>query len=161
MNTCKTCHKPKANYKCGLCEEDVCKGCVEFLAETFSFKRAIPASLKHPTYCGQCFDAEVAEPLQQYNETMEKAREVFVFTKDEAKLTRLLAKKAAPYHVENCEDEEEALLRMSFFAVEDGFNCLVNIVLDHKKIIVGSHKKTIWSATATPENIDPNSIRRA
>lgn len=160
QHLCKTCRKPKAPYQCGLCHDFMCKSCTQFLTEDFSaMRKPIPEFLRHPSYCMNCFDDKVAEPLSTYNETMEKARDIIIYSKEQAKLTRFVNKKAEPYHVEGCEDEEAALMKMSFYAVEDGYNCLVYVQFQNKKLIVGSHKKTLVNATAIPANIDPTQIR--
>jgi hypothetical protein len=106
-----------------------------------------------------CFDDEVAAPLADYQDKLERAKEIIIFTKDKGKVTRLLKRKAEPYKVEDCEDQEEALMKMSFLAVEDNFNCLIDVTLTSRKIIVGSHKKAIWSGQAVPINIDPSKVR--
>ncbi len=106
-----------------------------------------------------CFDDQVAAPLGDYNEKMEKAKDIILYSKDQTKLTRLIKRKVDPYKVEDCEEEEDAVMRLSFWAVEDGYNCLIDLQYHTKKIIVGSHKKTMFGATAVPVTIDPNSIR--
>lgn len=157
---CKTCRKPKANYQCGICEEHTCKSCSHFIGEeSFSFLKVIPKELTHSTYCSQCFDENVSAPLSQYEATMEQAKEVIFFTKEQSKETSFLKRKEDPYHVENCEDEQEAIMKMSFYAAEAGFNALLDIKLTPKKIIVGSHKKTMWSGTSIPTKVDPSKIR--
>lgn len=137
----------------------MCKGCTQFLSETFSFRKVVPPELAHPSYCMNCFDAHVAGPLSDYNDKMEKAKDIIIYGKDQGKLTRFLKRKADPYHVENCEDEEEVFLRMSYFAVEANFNCLIDVVTNRKTLSSGSHKKSCWSGTAVPVTIDPNEIR--
>ncbi len=157
---CKTCRKPKAPYECGLCHEHMCKSCTQFLVETFTaMRKPVPEFLRHPAYCMTCFDAQVAEPLNDYNDKMEKAKDIIIYSKDQTKLTRLLKRKAEPYKVEDCEEEQDALMRMSYWAIEDGYNCLIDLQYQTKKIIVGSHKKTMFGATAVPITIVPNSIR--
>jgi hypothetical protein len=157
---CTTCKKPKAAYTCGICKEPVCKSCGNFVgAEKFSFLRKIPEDLKHEVYCNVCFDDKVAAPLAEYEATMEKARDIIVFQKNETKRTGHLKRKELPYKVEDCEDEDETVLRLAFFAVQDGFNCLLDIQISHRKIIVGSHKKTVFSGTAIPITIDPSAVR--
>lgn len=156
---CKTCRKPKAPYECGLCQEHVCKSCAQFLpADAFSYLPKVPAEFSHDAYCSICFDDKVAAPLNEYEDTLEKARDIYIFTKDQSKQTRLLKRKEEPYRVENCEDEQEAIMRMSFMAVRAKFNAVIDIQLNSKKIIVGSHKKTIWSGTGVPITIDPKAI---
>ena len=157
---CKTCKKPKANFDCGVCHESVCKSCGHFVGEdAFSFLPKVPEVLKHPVYCTHCFDENVNTPLQEYEDTMEKAREVIIFNKDESKRTGHIKRKEEPYKVEDCEDEDETVMRLAFFAARDGFNCLLDVQISHRKIIVGSHKKTIFSGTAIPVTIDPSEVR--
>ena len=160
MNICKTCRKPKANYDCGLCQEHICKSCAQFLGEDhFTFLKKIPQDLTHTTYCVNCFDEKVRDAKEEYDATMDKAREVIIFTKAQTKITSRVVRKADPYKVENCEDEQEAIMRMSFFAVQEDYNALVDIIVNTKKIVIGSHKKTVYSATAIPVTLDPKSIR--
>jgi hypothetical protein len=159
-NLCKTCRKPKANFSCGLCEEPICKSCTQFLTEgSFSFLRKIPQELTHSSYCTSCFDEKVSAPLAEYEEIMDRAKEVMVFSKDQAKMTGHLKRKEDPFSVENVEDEQEAIMRLAFFAAQDNFNCLLDVQIKNKKIIVGSHKKTIFNATAIPITIDPKAVR--
>jgi hypothetical protein len=157
---CKTCKKPKANFSCGLCNEHVCKSCAHFIGEeSFSFLKKIPTELTYNIYCTQCFDEKVGQPLAEYESTMKKAKEIIVFSKDETKKTGHLRRKELPYKVEDCEDEDETVMRLAFFAAQDGFNCLLDVHVTHRKIIVGSHKKTIFSGTAIPINMEPSRVR--
>lgn len=156
---CKTCRKPKANYECGLCHESVCKSCANFLGDGFSFLKKIPADLSHTVYCSNCFDEKVAAPLEAYNHTMALAKEVIVFSKDQTKQTAHLKRKEDPLVVEDCEDEIETVVRLAFFAAQDNFNCLLDVHVTNKKIIVGSHKKTVFNGTAIPTTIDPKAVR--
>lgn len=156
---CITCRKPKANFNCGLCEESTCKSCATFLSDEFSFLQKVPADLTHKTYCSFCFDDKVAAPLAEYNEKMDKAREIVFFRKDQSKMTGHLKRKEDPFTVEDCEDEQESIMRLAFQAVEHQFNCLLDLKITTKKIIVGSHKKVIFSASAIPTNVDVSRIR--
>lgn len=156
---CITCRKPKANFECGLCHEHMCKTHTHFAEGTFSFLKKVPKDLTHSTYCDVCFDDKVAGPLAEYEATMEKAREVIMFTKDQTKLTGHIKRKEDPVTVEDCEDEEETILRLAFQAAQQGYNCILDVNVKTRKIIVGSHKKTVFSATAIPVNIDPKEIR--
>lgn len=157
---CKTCRKPKAPFVCGLCECHTCKSCAHFLGEdSFSYLKVVPKDLKHTIYCGQCFADKISDTYNEYQDNLEKAKNIIIYSKDQSKLTRFLKRKQDPYVVEDCEDEQEAIMRMSFFAVQENYNALIDIVIKHKKIIVGSHKKTVYSGTAVPITIDPDSIR--
>ena len=97
--------------------------------------------------------------MNSYTHDLELAKEIIIYEKSQTKLTRFLKRKEEPYIVDNCEDKQEALMKMSFYAVQEKFNALIDIEYFTKKIIVGSHKKTIWSARAVPISIVPGSIR--
>jgi hypothetical protein len=156
---CETCRRPKANHQCGLCHCSICKSCAQFTGDAFSFLPKVSPDLTHGVYCSRCFDEKVSAPLAEYEELMEKAKDVMVFTKDESKKTGHLKRKEDPLKVEDCEDEDEVLLRIAFLAAQSGFNCILDLVITNKKIVVGSHKKTIFSATAIPITIDPSEVR--
>jgi hypothetical protein len=160
MSVCKTCKKTKAPYTCGLCHETTCKSCTQFVGEdSFAYRTGVPAELTHVCYCYNCFDDKVAGPLNEYNHLIEKARDIIIYNKDQGKLTRFLKRKEDPYKVENCVDAKEALMKMSFYAAEANFNCLIDVQLTPKKVASGSHKTTIWSGTGVPITIDPSAIR--
>lgn len=157
---CNSCRGPKANYVCGICSGHTCKSCAEFLGEeSFSFMRNPSPDLLHTVYCSQCFDEKVKSTLEDYNDKLERAREVIVFTKDQTKETRLMKRTEKPYSVEDCEDEEEAIMKMSFYAIEDKFNALIDVKFNSKKVVIGSHKKSVWSASAVPLNLDPSKLK--
>lgn len=154
--TCKTCKGPKAKYQCGICGECTCKKCTQFQTETFSYLLKVPETLTHTQYCSQCFEEHVAAPLHDYEQTVEEAKEIVVFSKEYTKQTRLLSRRADVLKVSDCEDETDALMRMSFQAVKLGYNALVDVEFKNKKVINGSHKRFIVDATSIPTIIDKN-----
>lgn len=158
---CKSCRSTSVHidYRCGLCREGLCKKCSIFPTETFSLYREIPEELTHASYCSSCFDAHIAGPTEEYLDLIEKSKDIVVFSKNESKQTRLFSRKENAYTVDNCDDEDDALRRMSFWAVVDNFNCLIDITFTKKKIVVGSHKKFIWSGRAIPVNVDVKRLR--
>jgi len=161
LPNCLTCHKPKANLSCALCNEAICKYCAQFIDENgFSFLRKIPEDLKHTTYCTNCFDTKISEAYNDYNDKLEKAKEVIIFYKAEGKATRLLRRKEDAYKVENCVDKDEAIMKMSFWAVEDGFNTLLDIELKSNKTMLDTYVTITWSGSAVPYLADKDDLRR-
>ncbi len=161
LPNCVTCHKPKANLECALCHEAICKYCAQFIDEAgFSFLRKIPEVLSHTTYCTNCFDTHVSAAHFDYAEKLEKAKEVNIFYKNEGKATRLFKRKEIPYTVENCVDRDEALMKMSFWAVEDGFNSLIDIELKSNKTIVNTYVTISWSGSAVPITLSEDDLRK-
>jgi len=161
-NICSFCQRPKASYHCEVCEAQLCKACAQFLDDdSFSFLATKPHELSFTTYCPPCFDQNVAAPLSRYNETMEKAKDVIAFFKDQGQATRLMKRSEAPVTVTNCPDREETLLRLAFLAAQNGFNSILDVEIIHKKVINGSHKALIFSGSAVPFQMDEKQIRNS
>ena len=80
--------------------------------------------------------------------------------KNQGKETRLISRKEKPYSVKDCADYNEAILRLAFFAVEAGFNSLLDVDLTSKKIIVAGYQSTVWSGTAVPANVADKKLMR-
>jgi hypothetical protein len=155
---CYSCQSPKAKYACGICNKSVCKKCAQLLPDdSFSFLNEIPEPLTHASYCSQCFDEKVSEPLHKYNETMALAREVFVFYKTQNKETRSVRRIADPVRVEHCDDKDETLLRLAFLAAKANYNALVDVVISSQKIITDGYQKSDWQGIGNPVSIDPSS----
>jgi hypothetical protein len=157
---CSECLKPKAALACGICNTVLCKKCANFIDEDrFSFLPTIPIELSHGTYCGSCFAEKVTPELSSYDATIERAKDVFVFFKNQGKETRLVKRADKSYRIENCSDRDETILRLAFYAVIEGFNAVVDIDVIYEKSRAGSFKIAKWSGTGTPALIDPNKIR--
>lgn len=159
--TCCTCQKPKATLECGICKDYVCKNCAHFLDDdSFSFMAQIPADLAHGTYCIPCFDSKVASELESYNETMEQAKNIHVFEKDQGKETRFFKRLEKPIKVENCPDRKETLLRLAFFAVKGGFNTLIDVDVTSAKIRSGTYQTQIWTGSGIPTTVEERRLNR-
>lgn len=160
-SACITCRKPKASYKCGLCEEPVCKSCASFAGEeSFAYQPDAPAELKRGAYCANCFESTVAAPLEEYRRLVEKARGVMVFYSDEGKKTRLVKRPKTVYEVRDCADRAETLMRLAFFAVKDGHNALIDVDLIGEKVTTGRYQTTKWHGRAFPATLDPRKYDR-
>src|SRR3989338_6430409 len=123
--TCTSCRQPKANLACGACEAALCKQCVETLeAGSFSFLEMIPDELSHRTYCRFCYEEKVAPALEKYNETLERAKECFIFFTTQRKEIPLIRRSKVAVQVENRTDRDETILQLGFFAAEQSFNAV-------------------------------------
>lgn len=152
--SCCICQKAKTTLTCGICKEDLCKSCTQFLEhDSFSFLNKIPEDLKHTAYCGTCFNEKVSAELEKYNQILQRARDISVFEKSQSKETRLLKRKEKEYKIVDCPDREEAVLRFAFWAAQDGFNAVIDVNLASKKIKMDGYQTTVWSGTAMPINV--------
>lgn len=157
--SCCVCQKSKAALICGICKEQVCKSCTEFLEnESLSFLTTIDDNLKLGTYCSICFAEKINPIVEKYNATMELAKNINVFEKSQGKETRLIKRKEAELTVTDCADKNETILRLAFQAAEKGFNAIIDVDLKPRKIKNGRHQHTLWSATALPANVTDRNI---
>lgn len=151
---CISCQKTKALLKCGLCDTDVCKYCAIILPEDgFSFLKPIPADLNHDIFCGPCYDQKISARWDEYQETMEKAKNINVYLSNQGKETRLIKRTEELFNVTDCKDHDETLLRLAFFAVQAGFNALVDVNLTSVKVRNNNYQTLVWSGVGRPANI--------
>ncbi len=161
LQICTICQKPKAKLECGLCKEPICKGCTQFVDENFfSFQKEIPKDLAFTTFCGTCFNLTIEPAIENYEETMQKAREVSLFYKDQGKETRRMVRAEKPIVIENCLDKDELILRLAFRAAEESFNTLVDVDLVSQKVKQGNYQHLIWKGTAVPISLEPEKLKR-
>jgi hypothetical protein len=153
-NSCVVCFKPKPTLSCGSCQEAVCKKCAQFLDEgSFSFMSEVPALLKHTTFCGPCFDRSIAPALADYAAALDKAKGIVMFYKEDSKQTRFFSRKEKEFKIEG-PDKEEVLLRLGYHAVEKGFNAMVDVEVNSKKIRKGgTYTTTSWSGVGIPTQV--------
>ena len=156
METCCSCLKPKAALACGLCGSDVCKSCTQILnEEDFAYVKAIPVELAHAIFCPNCFNEKIAPETAAYHETLEQAKGIIVFMKDQGKETRLIKRKQGQLKVVDCDDYDETIMRLAFQAASIGHNAIVDVDVNGRKFRHGSYQTTKFTGTATPVTIDP------
>lgn len=161
MGECQSCGKASSTLECGLCKEALCKNCAEFLeAETLAFLKPLPEDLSHAVYCGSCYAKTVAPALESYSDTLEKAKNVFVYLKKQGKETRLLKRTAPPVQVLDCPDYDETLLRLAFLAVQDQYNAIIDVDITSEKVRHGGYQTLKWQGRAVPTHIDPRRAER-
>lgn len=153
---CSACLKPKATLMCGLCGCDLCKACAQALNEDdFSFVANVPESLTHSNYCSSCYDEKIQPEVNEYTDTLERAKGILVFTKDQGKETRLIKRKEAMLKTGDCDDYDEAIMRLAFLAASKGHNAIVDVDVNGRKVKDGSYQTTKFSGTAIPVSVDP------
>lgn len=158
---CLSCRRPKADRACGLCSEPVCRGCAQFLEEgSFAYRAEVAQELKHSFYCQGCYSQTVEPELEQYQETLERARDVFFFFNTQKRPVQLMNKGTSQAVVSDCEDRDETILRMGFIAAEQGFNAIVDAEVNHEKVRNHGWHKTRWSGRGWPAQVDAEKLSR-
>jgi hypothetical protein len=156
---CCTCFKPKAALTCGLCAEPLCKYCAQFLQED-SFKYLIlkAPEIQKDTFCGPCYDAQIAMHVTKYEETLARAKNILIFSKIENKETRYIKRDEERLHIPECDDREEIIMRLAFQAAERNFNGVIDIEIDSRKIRTGTYQTTKWWGSGIPAHVNPDKL---
>jgi hypothetical protein len=160
-SVCSSCQKPKAALKCGICDCSLCKNCAQFMdSDRVSFLKKIPAELGHNTYCEPCFHNKVTPRLEAYDALMERAKGIFVYLKHQRKECMFIKRTEDPLKVTDCNDHNETILRLAFFAAEQNYNVLIDVDVTSEKIRNGSYQTLKWSGTAVPAVADLERLNR-
>ncbi len=158
---CDSCRKPKSGFECEMCESALCKNCAQILdQDTFSFLAEIPETLKHTTYCPQCFDENVAPELETYREVMQRAEEVFVFFTSQRKEIPLIKRSKLSFSVKDNIDRDQTILRLAFFAAKEGYNAITEVEVISEKVRNGAYQTSKWRGTGVPAQIDADKLAK-
>ena len=128
--------------------------------EDFQYMMNPPEETKHPVYCSGCFATVMTEKIDQYNQNLEKAKQVAVFGKSQGKETRFIKRFETPIVINDCSDESDITLRLAFRAVELNYDALIDVDVTSKKIRNGSYQTSTWSGTAIPVKLDRDKLMK-
>lgn len=158
---CVSCFKVKATLVCGLCQEELCKACAQFMDdENFAYLPQKPPVLSHDTYCPNCFDKHVAAELVAYEQMLAQAKTVPVYLRKQSKETQRIERTAEPVVVKDCTDRNETLVRLAFQALQGGYTALVDVELTSVKIRPGNYQSTVWQGVGVPVLLDESKLLR-
>lgn len=157
---CISCRRPNSQLECENCHEPLCKSCEQFLdAATFSFLKELPKELSHTHYCPSCYSEHIEPALESYNEVMERAKQVYVFFKTH-KRTPPAKRAKEGVKVEACDDRNETILRLAFYAAQQDYNAIVEAEVLSEKIRDGAYQTTRWKGTGIPAQLDEKYLER-
>ncbi len=157
---CAICQNKKAPYQCGVCNDSLCKSCVQFMPETaFQFMSTRTPELSHNTYCTVCFDQHVGAALTDYEAVLTKAQEVLVFDKTQGKETRFIKRIEKPISAEGS-DEQDVTMRLAFAAAAKNYNAIVDVDIKAVKVRDGAYQTMAYSAKAVPTNVNDRKLMK-
>jgi hypothetical protein len=157
--TCQSCLTVKTDSLCECCQDPLCKKCTHFISlEDFRYAKALPLSLQHSRYCNSCFEKVVVPFQDEYAATLNQAKEIAVYNSTQGKETRLMRRGEEVFEVENCTDEQDAILRMAFWAVQGGYNALIDVKVSGKKVRDEGYQTMQWSGSGIPTIIKDRHI---
>ncbi len=111
-------------------------------------------------YCPPCFNLHVSDARDDYQQTMEKAKNISVYLSNQGKETRLIKRLQKPIKVAACKDHDETLMRLAFQAAKAGFNGLVDVDLVSQKVKIAGYQTQTWSGVGTPVNLTGHHVVR-
>lgn len=155
MSGCGQCGKNKNLILCSCCETHICKNCCLFVEPTaFHYASEKPALLdKGLSFCSPCYEEHLSDALLKDQQTIEAAKQIHIFEKQQSKETRLLNRHEKPLIINHALDQEDAFLKLAYQAVLKGFNCVVDVDVKGKKVRDGSYQTTDYSATGIPTQV--------
>ena len=160
--TCISCRSQKVSLECESCHEPLCRDCKQFLREgTFSFLAKLPDELSFTNYCALCFSTHVDPALTAYEENMELARKAYFFFKTQKRHLPVLKRARVQTKIESCEDRDETILRLAFFAVTEGYNAVIEAEVHSEKIRMGVYQTTRWHGVGVGAQVDQVKLDRS
>lgn len=159
---CCFCRLPKSELECGLCHEPLCRSCVERLSEdAFELLREVPENLRHHAYCPRCHDEVVAPAAANYDEILERAKQVGYWARAYRGHVPVLKKAREKVQViSGGRDRDHVLLTLGFRAAELGYNGLIDGELKSRKVRDHGYQKMEWSGHAVPCKVDNEKLER-
>jgi hypothetical protein len=146
---------------CTECGAPVCKKCVYFAeAESFPLLDAIPNELDEKYFCGECYNKQAVEVIENYEKLALLAQEFPYFSKAQTKETRLVSRSNPKISVKNCADRREVILKLAAKAIQQNCNVMIDVDLISEKIRNNGRQKTSWSGSAIPVVVDPEWLER-
>ena len=159
---CTACRKPKAALSCEICHDFICKNCAHYLENgTFSFLQEIPDELTHTYYCAPCFSTQVEPALESYHGVLERAKNVYFFFSSQKRSPPVIKRAREKIQVKECADRDETILRLGFFAAQQGFNGVIEADITCEKIRNEGYQKSRWQGTGIPANVDAERLERS
>ncbi|MGE4130777.1 MAG: hypothetical protein AB7F86_04020 [Bdellovibrionales bacterium] len=129
-------------------------------SETFAYSEHPPKGVSDGLYCTTCYENLVEPALLEYEETLEKAKNVNMFYASQSKESRFIRRIERPITVQNCSDRDEAILKLAFITVQSGKNAMVDVDLKSAKVRIDGYQTSTWSGRAIPVQIEESVLQR-
>lgn len=158
---CAHCGKSKSPYQCGICNDALCKSCVQFMPDgAFQYLTNRPPEISHNWYCSVCFDNNVGTALATYEEIADRARKISVFDISQGKETRFIKRIEKPVVMESGLDQFDITMRLAYIAAEKNCNALVDVNIKAVKVRDGSYQTTAYSGSGIPTIVDDRKLMK-
>ena len=156
---CSSCQKPKAVFFCGSCGDPICKSCTEFIEDAdFSYMKKIPPLLLQTRFCQPCYASAFLPARRLFSEIMARAKKVTIVDTPQRRPLPVLKNSRELLQVADCLDEPDTFLRLAFLAAEMGFNAVLKVKVEYKKVRVAGYQNLSWSGTGYPATLPPERV---
>jgi len=160
MSSCFLCRSEKPLRPCDQCERGVCRECACFLdREQFKFHPAPPKVLLKTHFCFQCHEEQVVPEIEAYTKVLAKSQEVTVLSKAYRGQIPYLKKMQETSLVKDHLDPKEAVAHLAFLAAWNGFDALIGVESEWKKVRRHGYEHKEWTAKGHFARLDHKRFR--
>lgn len=162
---CSQCLIAKKNVNpCASCQQLVCRDCRGFLDAETLFEND-PELINQgqqlgQIFCSTCYESQALPLIQKRQELEANAQGVYYWSKSYRGRIPVLEKSSKVLTVAQCKDRGDAILRLSYEVAKHGYNGLLNLEVQSKKVRNEGYQKMAWSAQGLPVLIDKAEIER-
>ncbi len=160
---CIICGVEKIIKKCDLCHEEVCKKHIEKLDGSeypFGSKKNQNIFSK-VNFCSECFDTQVKPELDEYEATLEKAKQVAIWSDKFKGRVKTNKKSLDKIVLKDFKDKKILTLAMGFIAAEQGFNGIIEFEVSSRKIRENEYQSTRYDGSGRPVDVDAEWLERS
>ena len=109
-------------------------------------------------FCNSCYQQNLIEKIEKYNQDVENVKNLGIFFKSQSKETRLLSRKEKTLKIENGLDEADIQMKLAYLAYKMGFNCVIDVEIQVKKIRQGSYQTSLYIGTGIPSHVSEKKL---
>lgn len=125
---------------------------------TFSLMPVVPTSLQHSVYCLSCYKENVEEALANYQVLVEQAKEIMIFDRSQGKETRFIKRNEDLVKIKDCEDYDEAIMKLAYQALQCGCNAVVDVDIIAEKVRTGSYQTQKFHGSGRPAQVKTSQL---
>ena len=152
---CHLCSSTKQLRPCEECGEPTCKACIRYLDQELAVLHPKPPKcFRSSIFCVDCYEKEAAAEVHKMEETLQKAFEVLLIRKNYRGMIRSHLKAKEPLDFAGHKDKKEALLHLCFVTAWMGFNAVLSLEVEFKKVRHFGYEKKEWVARGLPVTIE-------
>ncbi len=146
-SSCELCGAAKAHKECGECGRMACKNCLNYLEQDqLRFHPDPPAFVMHGIFCAECYESLVKPELDHYEEVLARSEKITLVRTSYRGYIPYLKKAKDPSEVVDDAGRGIAIWRLKFLAAWQGYDTVIELEAEHRKIRNFGYESKVWSA---------------